>query len=79
VREGVQTYVKCLVRETVGKRLLRRNKRRWEYNTKTVLKETERKELIWFLIRNNSMVREKYWLRKEMLASLEVLFLHVGI
>jgi len=56
---GVQNYVKCLVREAVGKRLLGRHKRRWEYNTKTNPKATEREILLWLLIRNNSMVREK--------------------
>jgi len=44
----VQNYVNCLVRKALGKRLLRR-----EHNTKTILKETERKELMWLLIRNS--------------------------
>jgi hypothetical protein len=56
---ALQTKVKCLLREAVGKRLLGRHKRRWEKNTKTIVKEIERKELIWLLIRNNSIVREK--------------------
>lgn len=55
---GEQNYVKCLVREAVGKRLLGRHKRRWGHDTKTILKETERKEVIQLLIKNNSMVRE---------------------
>jgi hypothetical protein len=59
VGEGVENYVKCFVTEAVRKRLLGRHKRRWDHNTKIILKETERKELIWLLIRNNSMVREK--------------------
>jgi hypothetical protein len=57
--EGAQNYVKCLVREAVGKRLLGRHKRKWEHNTKTIIREIEKKELIWLLIRNTSMVRAK--------------------
>jgi hypothetical protein len=56
---GLQNYVNCFVREAVGKRLLGRHKRKWEQNTKTLIKEIERKEIIWLLIRNNSMVRAK--------------------